>query len=402
MKKTWLFTTALLLFVSLSALMTVSCSSTRETVDTGRPTYQEVLREQEERQAQQEDRDAWIEARAANTIDALQAYLDDFPEGRYRRDANVLISDLRVQERPEPEPEPEPAVESAFERQIREHDEAWEQAGRANTIEAFNNYLKMFPSGQFRSIALNKIQELEDTKREQQAREADPFFDSMVRVMGGSFTMGCIALPEDDVCARNEFGNELPHHRVTVSDFYIGKHPVTQRQWREIMGNNPSSASCTNCPVTDVSWNDVQLFISRLNHKTGLNYRLPTEAEWEFAARGGLRSRNVPWAGNNDPNRVAIFDETSNYKLGPVGQKAPNELGLYDMSGLVYEWCYDWYAAYTAVDKTNPRGPSSGLWRINRGGSFLVSRNHCRVSHREYRPPDDRTPSLGFRLARDI
>jgi formylglycine-generating enzyme required for sulfatase activity len=212
----------------------------------------------------------------------------------------------------------------------------------------------------------------------------------MVYVKGGTFQMG----------SNDGDSDEKPVHTVTVSDFYIGKYEVTQKQWREIMGNNPSNfKNCDNCPVEKVSWNDVQEFIKKLNQKTGKNYRLPTEAEWEYAARGGSQSRGYKYAGSNNIGEVAWYDGNSSSKTHAVGGKKPNELGIYDMSGNVYEWCSDWYVNYSAGSQRNPQGPTSGFDRVLRGGSWSGLAGFCRVSNRSICDPDDRYSFSGFRLA---
>jgi formylglycine-generating enzyme required for sulfatase activity len=170
----------------------------------------------------------------------------------------------------------------------------------------------------------------------------------MVLVQGGTFTMGSNSGDSD----------EKPLHQVTLSDFYIGKYEVTQKQWREIMGNNPSHFNGDERPVEYVSWNDAQEFIRKLNAKTGQKYRLPTEAEWEYAACGGQQSRGYTYSGSNDINAVAWYGNNSNNKTHAVGQKQANELGLHDMSGNVWEWCGDWYDNYSSGAQTNPAGPA--------------------------------------------
>ncbi|MCK9453493.1 MAG: SUMF1/EgtB/PvdO family nonheme iron enzyme [Bacteroidales bacterium] len=219
----------------------------------------------------------------------------------------------------------------------------------------------------------------------------------MVLVKGGTFKMGCT----------NEQGNdcddeEKSTHQVTVSDYYIGKYEVTQQQWKAIMGKSPSyNKNCDNCPVEVVSWNDIQKFIKKLNRKTDKNYRLPTEAEWEYAARGGAQSRGYKYAGSNNLGDVGWYGENSGYKTHPVGQKKANELGIYDMSGNVWEWCSDWYDLnyYSSSPRTNPQGAASGFLRVVRGGSWLDAAQDCRVGFRFIFTPVGRIYFIGFRLA---
>lgn len=215
--------------------------------------------------------------------------------------------------------------------------------------------------------------------------------EGMVFVRGGTFTMGCT----DDEC----YDWELPAHQVTVSDFYIGKYEVTQKEWREIMGTNPSYFTGDDLPVEQVSWNDIQEFITKLNEQTGKNYRLPTEAEWEYAARGGNQSQGYKYSGSNDINLVAWYNENSNSTTHAVGTKQANELGIYDMSGNVWEWCSDWYGVYTADSQVDPTGPETGSYRVLRGGGWFNNAGYVRVSYRNYIVPDTRSIHLGFRLA---
>ncbi len=216
----------------------------------------------------------------------------------------------------------------------------------------------------------------------------------MVLIKGGTFQMG-----------NKEVYAEFPVHNVTVSDFYLGKYEVTQAQWRWIMGTNPSHfRDCDQCPVEQVSWDDIQGFIKKLNAKTGKTYRLPTEAEWEYAAGGGNGSR-TKWAGTNNESSLgsyAWYSSNSGKKTHPVGQKQPNDLGLYDMSGNVWEWCGDWYGEdyYASSPSNNPKGPASGASRVLRGGSWLYAPVHCRVALRNSGGPSSRNNNLGFRLAR--
>ncbi len=214
----------------------------------------------------------------------------------------------------------------------------------------------------------------------------------MVRVEGGTFRMGATAEQGTDA-----YDWEKPVHSVTLSGYYIGKTEVTQALWQAVMGSNPSNFKGADLPVEGVSWNNCQEFIQKLNSHTGRNFRLPTEAEWEFACRGGNNSRGYKYSGSNNLGSVAWYDGNSGNQTHPVGTKAPNELGIYDMSGNVWEWCSDWYAYYTSYSQTNPTGPHSGSGRVSRGGSR--SARYCRSSFRIDGNPADRDYDLGLRLA---
>jgi formylglycine-generating enzyme required for sulfatase activity len=218
---------------------------------------------------------------------------------------------------------------------------------------------------------------------------------AMVSVQGGTFTMGCTGEQGGD-CD----DDEKPAHSVTVGNFQIGKFEVTQRLWKQIMGadNNPSYFKGDDLPVERVSWNDVQKFIKKLNEQTGKKYRLPTEAEWEYAARGGNKSQGNKYSGSNNLDEVAWYRDNSGGKTNDVGTKSPNELGIYDMSGNVWEWVSDWYGDYTSGAQTNPTGPSSGSDRVNRGGSWYNNAEYCRVSFRVGNHPGSRGEIIGFRL----
>ncbi len=217
----------------------------------------------------------------------------------------------------------------------------------------------------------------------------------MVRVQGGTFTMGCT---EEQGGECND--DERPSHQVTLSGYRMGETEVTQALWRAVMGSNPSSFSgCDNCPVEGVSLEDIQAFVQKLNALTGKRYRLPTEAEWEFAARGGTSSRGYKYSGSNNISEVAWYEGNSNSRTHAVKGKRANELGLYDMSGNVWEWCSDWYGDYAAGRQTNPTGAGSESFRVHRGGSWDLPPQYCRVSKRRNRNSDDRDSNLGFRLA---
>ena len=215
----------------------------------------------------------------------------------------------------------------------------------------------------------------------------------MMYVKGGTFIMGATSEQGSDA-----YGNEKPTHRVTLSSFYIGKYEVTQALWKAVMGNNPSKMKGDNLPVETVSWNDCQDFIRKMNALTGKNFRLPTEAEWEFAARGGNNSRGYKYAGSNNIGDVAWYDNNSGSKTHVVGTKSPNELGIYDMSGNVWEWCQDWFGSYSSASQTNPTGASSGSNRVLRGGCCGRSAWYCRSSLRIIGTPDGRNDGFGLRL----
>ena len=216
----------------------------------------------------------------------------------------------------------------------------------------------------------------------------------MVYVEGGTFRMGATAEQGED--ARD---NEKPVHRVILSSYLIGKHEVTQALWETVMGSNPSrNKQGGDYPVENVSWNDCQEFIEKLNVRTGMKFRLPTEAEWEYAARGGSRSKEYKYAGSNDLDEVGWYADNGGKDTHPVGQKKANELGLYDMSGNVLEWCQDWYEDYTVEAQTNPAGPQSGRSRVLRGGARWGIAEFCRVSFRDCSYPGNAFFRDGLRL----
>ena len=215
----------------------------------------------------------------------------------------------------------------------------------------------------------------------------------MVRVEAGPFTMGATQEMKDP------WDDEKPAHQVTLTnDYYIGKYEVTQALWQAVMGNNPSGFKGDNLPVEKVSWNDCQEFISKLNRITGKTFRLPTEAEWEYAARGGKKSRGYQYSGSNNISDVAWYGDNSGSKTHAVGSKQANELGIYDMSGNVWEWCQDWYEDYSSSSQTNPTGATSGSYRVFRGGGWMHTAWYCRSSYRNCNSPDYRSSFLGLRL----
>ena len=219
---------------------------------------------------------------------------------------------------------------------------------------------------------------------------------TMKLVEGGTFDMGATSEQANDANA-----GEKPANSVTLGNYYMGETEVTQALWQAVMGSNPSHFKGDNLPVESVSWNDCQEFISKLNQKTGKSFRLPTEAEWEYAARGGKKSKGCKYAGSHAVENVAWYYNNSNKQTHNVKTKQPNELGLYDMSGNVYEWCSDWYAYeyYGNSPSTNQQGLSSGTDRVVRGGGWHYNVGFCCVSSRHNIDPDRRDSNNGFRLA---
>jgi len=226
---------------------------------------------------------------------------------------------------------------------------------------------------------------------------------TMIQVPGGTFTMGKTSEQEiydypfwgDDF---NFFDDDYPTHQVTLSSYSIGQTEVTQELWEAVMGNNPSCCKGTEFPIENVSWDDCQTFINKLNNLTGKRFRLPTETEWDYAARGG-QSGGTKYAGSNSIDDVAWYIDNFDPGSNIVGTKQPNRLGIYDMSGNVWEWCNDWYGDYSSGSQTNPHGPSTGSRRVCRGGGWNYDAGYCRVSLRGSETPGSRDNSLGLRLA---
>ena len=193
---------------------------------------------------------------------------------------------------------------------------------------------------------------------------------------------------------------DMAKKKITLSNYLIGETPVTQALWQEVMRNNPSCFKGAQKPVESVNWHDCQNFIKKLNQRTGHTFRLPTEAEWEFAARGGIKSKGYYYSGSNKLNEVAWYYGNSNEETHPVKEKNPNELGIYDMSGNVDEWCQDWFSDfYERKSQTNPIGPSSGTKRVCRGGNYYDYYTvYCRPMVRCSDTPDSACFYRGFRL----
>jgi len=236
-------------------------------------------------------------------------------------------------------------------------------------------------------------------------------FIPVVYVEGGTFNMGekFSAPPSPGGFPRPTAPRLGPtamsmEHPVTLKSFYIGKYEITQKQWRTITGSNPSAfQNCDDCPVEQVSWEEVQSFLHALNLKTGKKYRLPTEAEWEFAAQGGNITMNWPYAGGKDVNSLGWYGTNAKKTTHPVGQKQPNELGLFDMSGNVLEWCSDWFNPkyYKVSPASDPTGPLQGELRVARGGSWMNKSGALKVAFRRGVKPNASYSDVGFRIVRD-
>ena len=323
------------------------------------------------------DEATWRSAERQNTPEAYAYYLEAYPQGRFRAQA--------LDER------------------------AWGLAVRQNTPAAYQIYLDTNPNGRHRPEATSKAPTPSPLERGQGGEAFRPA--DFVLVKGGTFNMGCTSEQKD--C--ND--NEKPVHQVTLSDFYICKYELTQKQWRMVMGSDPSFfKNCDDCPVEQVSWDDVQVFLKKLNHSLPTSqkpYRLPTEAEWEYAARGGGNAvlfgngKNVAdpaemnFDGDWNPRPYSIVG-VDRQTTTPVGSFPANLLGLYDMSGNVYEWCSDWYDDYSSISQTDPIGPTSGTFRVIRGGSWSFYPALLRVASRSNTFPDDTNGFIGFRLARSL
>lgn len=306
---------------------------------------------------------AFAEAEGKHTVDSYQSYLNAYPNGEFSEEAREAISALQ-------------------------EEKAWVEAGEENTAIAYQHYIDTYPEGNYVSIAKEKIKELQEIARYNRLPASiKDLVDNMITVEEGSFTMGCTS--EQDLC----FEDELDLKTVKVDSFLIGIHEVTQAQWKAIMGNAPGYfEGCEDCPVEQVSWNEVQEFIRRLNELTGDTYRLPTEEEWEYAARGGNKSKNYRYAGGNDIMQVALFAGNSLYQLS-TATKQPNELGIHDMSGSVYEWCRDDYMGLQNRDTE---------LKVIRGGAWNSDKRYCRVSNRFWMAPDSKMDNIGFRLVRNL
>jgi len=341
---------------------------------------------------QRADRAAWQQASEAHQVEGYQTYLSQFPQGEMAREARARIKDLKKQQTP-------PLSLGRYAafgggglvllfliwQGIMFYYEKQAEVDKREPL--IRDHIKLTQAIQTSSDSLKMVQESTIF-----LTLSKPDDYPMERVHGGTFQMGSPATEkyrEYDEC----------QHAITVSTFYMGRYEVTQAQWKAVMGKNPSKfKNCDECPVENVSWNDIQDFIKKLNQKTGKTYRLPSEAEWEYAARGGNKSNGYNlYAGGNALGNLAWCAENAGSKTHPVGKKTPNELGLYDMSGNVWEWCQDEYNAYP-----NCKVSIGERWfHVFRGGGWNNDARMCRSATRINDEPAARGYYLGFRLVSD-
>ncbi len=367
---------------------------------------QDRFRREQEQGYRQADQSAWQQAADAHTAAAYEHYLAQYPQGDMAREARSRIKDLKRQQGT-PMPRGRYAYMGGGVLALLWL--LWWGFGRGTQLPETSKPSGSSPTQITQPTTTTSNQTIATPKQDITKRApkeeipsstvptapptkpafADPFEGLMVQVAGGTFTMGSPTTEKDrsdDEC----------QHQVTVGSFSIGKYEVTQVQWKAVMGSNPSNhKGCNDCPVEQVSWNDVQAFIKKLNSLTGKKYRLPTEAEWEYAAKGGRKSQHYIYAGGNSLSSVAWHTNNSGDKTHPVGGKSPNELGLYDMSGNVWEWCQDTWGPYSCDSKTT----ADGSRRVLRGGGWVGTARDCRSACRSRWRPGNRSDYIGFRLA---
>jgi Sulfatase-modifying factor enzyme 1 len=326
------------------------------------------------------DSTLWNEAQKGNTIDDYQVYLDTYAKGKYAPFAKARIKKLKE------------AVQAATEQQEQQ---AWDTAQQENSEDSYGVYLKAYQQGRFAGLAKVRRDKLKnDVAAKEEAelwKKADNSNDKVaVENYLNKYPLGrYIAAASAKLKAIKEEEAKGPAMiRIPGKNYEIGKYDVTQAEWKAVMGSNPSHfTNCGDtCPVEQVSWDDAQAFIQKLNTKTGRQHRLPTEAEWEYACYGGSQTE---YCGGNDINSVAWYSENSNKTTHPVGQKQANGYGLYDMSGNVWEWMSDCYNGDCAQ-------------RVLRGGSWNFKPQNVRAAYRLRDEPAIRYSNLGFRIARTL
>ena len=342
-----------------------------------------AAQEEAARQAQAADDAAYAQAQRLDTAAAYTDYLRAYPQGRHVDEAQARQS-----------------AAEAREQEAQADDVAYARAASQNTLEGYEEYLRLYPAGRHADKARAGQRRL----REEAARQSilAQVNAQMVRVPGGTFTMGCQEgfFSSDKDCQYDE----KPAHQVEVRSFEMSQYEVTQEVWAAVMGENPSNfPNCPQCPVESVSWDEVRAFLRKLNAEGG-RYRLPSEAEWEYAARGGSQSRGYEYAGSDTPDAVAWYRGNSGGKTHSVGQKQANELGLYDLSGNVLEWVQDcWNESYAGAP-SDGRAWESGdcSQRVLRGGSWDGGPRYLRSALCYRYTADNRSDNLGFRIARSL
>lgn len=330
-------------------------------------------KKQQEPDTNKGDNVAWELAKGKQTILAIENYLNQYPNGKYKNQALLLVQKIRNQHL------------SSNAIGISQDSLEWEKAKIKNTIAAYEAFLIKYPNSKFLSYANDIIQKIKLPD------QLEKLGIDMIFVEGGAFQMGNNSGESD----------EKPEHTVTVANFYIGMFEITQRQWNIIMGINPSLFKGETLPVENISWDNTQAFIKKLNQLTGIEYRLPTEAEWEYSARGGRLTKNYEYPGSDTLDKVAWFWNNSKRSTHPVGTQQANEIGVCDASGNVWEWCSDWYieSYYKQATMNDPKGPINAKNRVIRGGSWNNAPIDCRNTNREKMNPNSSNYRLGFRLA---
>ncbi len=323
----------------------------------------------------QRELEAWQSAQSQNSVYAYENFLRQYPNSDFKGQAQNQLNTLKRND------------------EINE----WQRIRNSKSVRDFENFKNSYKNSSYNVLADEKIKELTKPDRL-------PFEPDMVAVQGGTFQMG-------DVLDDKEYDSEKPVHKVTLSSFQMGKYEVSQAEWVAVMGTNPSNFKGDNLPVEQVSWDDVQEYLKKLNAKTGKKYRLPTEAEWEYAARE--RGKNIRfgngknvadpsemsfWSGEGGKKPYSIIGEYQE-KTAAVNSFSPNASGLYNMSGNVWEWCSDWFSGYSSSAVSDPTGAATGFHRVIRGGSWADAPLRCRVSHLYNSLPTYRNFNLGFRVA---
>lgn len=419
---------------------------------------QQTIAQLQQLAKEKEERAFWQKVKTEGTATAYSRYKITYPNGKYIEEALLQIKRLSVPQRPKTAPVKKKKVEQPTSQSDNKLEEtpdlddgailkkilpiigvflltiwgaySWMSSGNEEpsrrTGMVSTNHLTPGELAQNNEINNNQIQDSvvveqqnkqddvtrDDVPQEYRQKVLNRLDNNMVQVKGGTFTMGCKKGRDRDC----DF-DEKNTHKVTLDGYAIGKYEVTQEEWYVVMGQNPSNyTDCKQCAVEMVSWDDIQVFIKRLNQFTNKNYRLPTEAEWEFAARGGRKSKGYQYAGGNKLSKIAWYYENSgdkwineddwsvpnlqanNGRVHPVGKKQANELGLYDMSGNLWEWCEDSMRKYTRQAVSNPIGEAMD-YKVYRGGSWGFGTQYSRISDRSHESADRQSAHIGFRLA---